>query len=79
MDNLQPVPSLTTGVLDRALALLGDGIVVGIVIVAVQLGALDHNAAVAMVGWALRSILSPTITLGTVASAFGLPLASLKK
>lgn len=77
--NQHPTLTLTTGIVDRALALVGDALVIGIVIAAVQLGALDHNAAVAMVGWALRSILSPTVTLGAVASAFGLPLASLIK
>lgn len=74
MDN---TPRLATGVIDRVLALVGDGIVVGIVLLAVQLGALDHTTAIVMVGWALRSVLSPTITLGAIAASFGLPLSSL--
>lgn len=70
-------PSLTTGVVDRVLALVGDALVIGIVLLAVQLGALDRTAAIVTIGWALRSIVSPTTTLSTVAGAFGLPLASL--
>lgn len=74
-----PPLSLSAGIVDRVLALVGDALVIGIVLLAVNLGALDKSAAIVTIGWALRSIVSPTTTLNTVAGAFGLPLASLLK
>lgn len=49
-------------VIDRGLALLGDALVVGIVVVAVQLGLLDRTAGIAVIGWALRALVTPSLS-----------------
>lgn len=48
--------------LTRGITLLGDGIVVSIMFLAIQFGLLDHNTAIAIVGYALRAVIQPSLT-----------------
>ena len=52
--------------LDRALALAGDGVFVGLLLLAVALGALPHELTQTVLGYALRSIVRPSTDLGTI-------------
>lgn len=63
-------------VINRALTLIGDVMAIGIVVTAVNLGLLEHDAAVAVVGWALRALVHPSLSLGPTGIAFGVSSGS---
>ena len=59
------MPSGTyVGLLTRLTDLVCDALVVGLLLVAVKTGALSTEAGVAAIGYALRSLVQPSLALG---------------
>lgn len=58
-------PDVKWGIVNRGLVLVGDALVAGVFLVAVNLGLLDRNAAIALVGYALRALVQPSVNIKT--------------